>query len=208
MILDWAATLDSTMKSLRLPVFCLLLLLVSSAAWAQPKRGLYVNVKYGQTDTEASVGDVFELAIDGEVDSEGYEVGWRINSYMAFQAGYHDLGNVVGLGLSCPDSQPCPGLPLVGLEADTKAYSLTLVPQIPLTKSVSAFGKVGIVSWDSDVVGRLDEATEFRENFSDEEIIYGGGLKLRLLGGLSIFYELEYLGDSIESQHAGASWQF
>ena len=103
------------MKALRLPAFCLFLLLVSSAAKSQSQRGLYVNVKYGQTDTEASVSDVFDLAFDGEADSEVYEIGWKLNSYMAFQAGYHDLGSVPGLALSCPDLLPCAGLQQVPL---------------------------------------------------------------------------------------------
>lgn len=94
------------------------------------------------------------------------------------------------------------------IQADITAYSLSFVPQIPLTRSLSAFGKIGVVSWDSEVGALVDEGLAFLEDFSDEEIIYGGGLKLRLLGGFSIFYELEYLGDNIESQHAGGSWQF
>lgn len=197
------------MQLSRLPVFCMSLLLVSSVALARGNQGsLYVNVKYGQTDTEASVGDVFERAIDGEVDSTVYEVGWRLNNFVAFQAGYHDLGNVPGLGPSCLDPQLCPGLPIVLLEADTTAYSLSFVPQIPLTRSLSAFGKIGIVSWDSDITALVEDRTEFLENLAGEEMLYGGGLKLRLLGHFSIFYELEYLGDRIESQHAGGSWQF
>jgi len=61
---------------------------------------------------------------------------------------------------------------------------------------------------EGDVEAILDNRTEFLEDASEEDIIYGAGLLLSLIGRLSIFYELEYLGSNIESQYLGASFQF
>ncbi len=192
-------------RTLLIACFALLLALPAAAA---ESRGLYVNAKWGESDTEASVGDIFDTVIDGDADSTAYEVGWRLNNLIAFQAGYHNLGSFSALSVCPPEALALCAGPDIGIETDTIAYSLSLVPQLPLTKSMSVFGKIGIVALQGDVEAVLDDGSRFSEDISDEDIIYGAGIKLSLIGRLSIFYELEYLGSDIESQYLGASFQF
>ena len=187
-------------------LLCALLLIVASATSAA-ERGLYFNMKFGETDAEASVGDVLDVALDGEGDSRAYELGWRLNNFIAFQAGYHDLGDIegiacLGIGNSCGGFQNIP------FSADTVAYSLALVPQLPLTRSISIFGKVGFVALESEVRAVLDDSQSFFEDLSDEDTLLGAGVKVKLFGGFSIFYEMERLGSDVESQYIGASFNF
>ena len=125
------------MNPRRLLIACFVLVL-SLPAFAADDRGLYVNAKWGDSDTDASIEDVFDRP----------------------------------------------------------------------TRSLSLFGKIGVFALEGDVEAILDNRTEFLEDASEEDIIYGAGLLLSLIGRLSIFYELEYLGSNIESQYLGASFQF
>ena len=96
--------------------------------------GFYVSLKYGTTDVDASFGDAFDQVVDGDDDSKTIEAGYRWSRYFAIQGGYHEFGEVPGFGTPCSDDdEVC--LPIdVPIEAETKAYSLSLVPQFPLGK--------------------------------------------------------------------------
>ena len=119
------------------------------------------------------------------------------------------MGTLPGILVPCPPEDPmCTPAPEIAIEAKTTAYSLTFVPQIPLTRSFSLFAKVGVVALESEVSTILDDTTTFFENLSDEDIIYGAGIELRFIGGLSLFYEYEFLGSDLEVQSLGTSWQF
>jgi hypothetical protein len=187
-------------------------LLAAAAALLVPGRaaahdnGIYVSLKYGTTDVEASFGDAFEKVIDGDDNSKTIEVGFRFSPHFAIQGGYHDFGDVPGFGQPCDDAeQSCgPGVPL---ESDNKAYSLEVVPQLPLGKRLSIFGKAGIVKVESDIKD-AEGNFDFSEDFSDENIIYGAGLRLGIFGPIQIFYEYEWIGSDFESQSFGATFQF
>ena len=183
---------EKRLKHSRILVLGLVIFLFLAAyATAQNSNGLYINAKWGKTDANGNIGNVSDSLIGGDDDAQAYEVGWRFSGLVAVQVGYHDLGTLPGT-----------------LEAKTTAYSLTFVPQIPLTRSISLSGKVGVVALESDVSAILDDTATFAENLSDEDIIYGAGVKLRFVAGLSLFYEYEFLGSDLEVQSLGASWQF
>ncbi len=155
------------MKPTRILLLCAFLLIVASATSAA-ERGLYFNVKFGDTDAEASVGDVFDAALDGESDSRAYELGWRLNNFVAFQVGYHDLGDIEGIAcLGIGNS--CGGVLNVPFIADTVAYSLAFVPQLLLTRSISIFGKIGVVALESEVSGVLDNSQRCRDELARVE---------------------------------------
>ncbi len=198
------------MKHSRILVLGLAIFLLSAAyASAQNNTGLYISAKWGKTDAGGEIGNVFDAVVGGDDDSQAYEVGWRFSGLVAVQVGYHELGTLPGVLVGCPpeDTMCTPG-PDIAIEAKTTAYSLTFVPQMPLTRSFTLFAKVGVVALESDVSAILDDTSTFIENLTDEDIIYGAGVKLRFLGGLSLFYEYEFLGSDLEVQSLGASWQF
>lgn len=169
--------------------------------------GLYLSLKLGTTDVDASFGDAFDAVAEGDDDSRTVELGYRWSRFWALQAGYHDLGRVPGFGDPCdPQAEVCAAV-VVPVEAETKAYSLSIVPQLPLGRRLSIFGKVGLVALESEVRGR-DAVAELFEKISEEDVIWGIGLRLGLLGPLQLFYEYEGIGEDFETQAFGATWQF
>jgi hypothetical protein len=195
----WPAILSST-------ALAAIALLAPPRARAH-ENGLYISFKYGTTDVDASIGDAFDQVVDGDDDSQAIEAGYRWSPYFAIQAGYHDFGQVEGIGEPCSDdSEVC--IPIeVPIEAETEAFSLALVPQLPLGKRLSVFVKVGAISLETEVKDQ-DDLLEFFEDFDEQEVIYGAGLRLGIFWGIQVFYEYEWVGDDFESQSFGATWQF
>ena len=169
--------------------------------------GFYFSIKYGTTDVDASFGDAFDQVVEGDDDSQAYEVGFRWSSHFAIQGGYHDFGNVPGFGTPCSeDDEVC--IPVdVPIEAETKAYSIALVPQLPLGKRLSVFAKVGAIALETEVEDR-DGVTDFFEEFDEEDVLWGAGLRLQIFGPIQIFYEYEGVGEDFETQAFGATFQF
>ena len=141
--------------------------------------------------------------------ARGFGLGLKVGRHLAFQAEYHDLGKVPGFGAACPFEEPAcipAGLPL---EADSSAISVTMLPHLLLTRRIQLYGKLGIVSWDSDVsvVGEL--AGGFLQKRSEEELIYGAGLRLQIPGPIgAAFAEYERIADSFDTVAIGATWGF
>jgi len=183
-------------------------LLVAAAPSARAhENGLYVSLKLGTTDVDASFGDAFDQVVDGDDDSETIEAGFRFSRYWAIQAGYHDFGDVPGFGQPCTeDAEVCIPV-LVPISAETKAYSLAIVPQLPLGKRLSIFGKLGAIALETEVRD-ADDALGFFEDFDEEDLLWGAGLRLQIFGPIQIFYEYEGIGDDFETQSFGATWQF
>jgi hypothetical protein len=183
-----------------------LMLLAPSSARAH-ENGLYISLKYGTTDVDASFGDAFDQVVDGDDNSETIEAGYRWSPYFAIQGGYHDFGEVPGFGTPCSDDEDvC--IPIdIPIEAETKAYSLSFVPQFPLGKRLSVFGKVGAIALETEVSDR-DGISDFFEDFEEEDVIWGVGLRLQIFGPIQVFYEYEGVGEDFETQSFGASWQF
>jgi hypothetical protein len=199
---------------------CRLVALLSSAAivasiglLAPPNayahdNGLYISLKYGTTDVEADFGDAFDQVIDGDDDSQTIEAGYRWSRFFAVQVGYHDFGDIPGIGTPCDeDDEVC--IPVeVPIESESTAWSLSLVPQLPLGKRFSVFGKVGIVAVETEINDVIDAVDFLEDDFSEDDVIWGAGLRLQVIGPLQIFYEYEGIADNYETQSFGATWQF
>jgi len=170
--------------------------------------GFYLSYKYGTTDVDADFGDAFDQVVDGDDDSQTIEGGYRWSRFFAIQVGYHDFGDIPGFGTPCDeDDEVC--IPIeVPIEADSTAWSLSLVPQLPLGKRFSVFGKVGAVALETEINDTIDAFEFLKDEFSEEDIIWGVGLRFQLIGPLQVFYEYEGIGDTYETQAFGATWQF
>ena len=177
---------------------------LAPAAEAGP---FYFFGKLGSTDASVDATTALPGIIDGDDNSKGYGIGFKVGRHLAFQAEYHDLGSVPGLGAACPPEEPgcVPGLPL---EADSSAISVTVLPHLLLTRRIRLFGKLGVVSWDSDISTVGDIAGDFFAKRSEEELIYGAGLRLEFPGPLDAFAEYERIADSFETVAIGATWGF
>ncbi|HVS65517.1 MAG TPA: outer membrane beta-barrel protein [Thermoanaerobaculia bacterium] len=197
------------LRSFACPLALLVLALGSLAAPAEgADRRFYVSAKLGTTDVDGSLSDNFQQVVDGDEDSRGFELGYRFFKFLGIQAGYHDFGQVPGFGQPCgPGDDLCPER-LLPTEADTTAYSIVVVPRLPLIGSLSLFGKVGFARWESEVRAAFEGDGEPFGDFADEDLIYGAGLRAGLIGPLSIYGEYEKIGDLIETIAFGATLTF
>ncbi len=169
--------------------------------------GLYFVGKLGSTDTGIDVATGFTNVLDGDDNSSSLGLGLRLGQW-AFQAEYHDLGKVPGFGSACAFEDPvCIALALP-IEADSSAISVSVLPHFKLTRRLQAYAKLGFISWDTDVSAVQDAGSEFLEEFSDEDLIYGAGLRLEIPGPIDAFAEYERIADLFDTVAIGATWGF
>ncbi len=94
------------------------------------------------------------------------------------------------------------------MEADSTAISVTVLPHLPINERFSLYGKLGFVSWESDVSAIEDAGESFLEDFDDEDLVYGVGLRFQVLGPLGVFAEYESIADTFETVSLGATFGF
>ncbi len=179
--------------------------LPTPAAEAGP---VYFVGKLGSTDTSIDVDVALTQVLDGDDNSSSYGLGLKFGRHMAFQAEYHDLGNVPGFGSACAFEDPvCIALALP-VQAESSAISLSVLPHLLLTRRIQLYGKLGVISWDTDIstVGEL--ADDFLGQHSDEDLIYGAGLRVDLPGPLDAFAEYERIADFFDTVAIGATYGF
>jgi hypothetical protein len=197
-------------RALALPtavLAALVLALAGAPAARAHDTGFYASIKLGTTDVDADFGDAFDKIADGDDDSQTIEVGFRWSRFFAIQGGYHEFGEVPGFGAPCADDDDVCIPVEVPLDIETEAWSLALVPQLPLGNRLSVFVKVGAIALDTEVRDESD-LSDFVEDFSEEDLLWGAGIRLKLFGPIQIFYEYEGVGEDFETQAFGATWQF
>ncbi len=179
-------------------------LALAPAAQAGP---FYLFAKLGSTNTGIDVGGGFNDVLDGDDNSKSIGLGLKVGRHWAFQAEYHDLGKVPGFGQACAFEEPLcvPGLPL---EADSSAISVTVLPHVLLTRRIRLYGKLGYISWDTDISAVRQQGRDFLQQFSDEDLVYGVGLRLEIPGPVDAFAEYERIADSFNTVAIGATWGF
>ncbi len=194
-------------KSCRTVMILLSLAMLAQAAAAE--NPIFLTGKLGNTSLDAELGDSFNQVIDGDDNSWTFGLGLRFGDHWVFQAEYHDFGDVAGLGAPCPDDELiiCAEV-VVPVEADSSAVSVSFLPQLPLGKRVFIYGKLGFVSWESDVSEALDAGGRFIEDFSDEELVYGAGFRLMLPGPFAGFAEYENISSTFETVSLGVTYGF
>jgi len=181
----------------------------------------YVAARLGEASIEAQFGARHAKAIDDEAGSAAVDVGYRVNRYLAVEAGYLDLGSHAGRGSPClqTDDACIERLAALGLcvegfectevvaalEAEISGLSLALVPSWPIGERLSLRGKVGLMAWDADVAAR---GFGVEERFSSEELLTGVGLEYQFPGGLGILLQHEEVDLDASSTSLGLSWRF
>jgi len=75
-------------------------------------------------------------------------VGYKFNPYIGIEGGYVDLG---GISASAPAASGSPKL-----SATVKGYTLSVVPEIPISHSVSVFAKAGAFVWNAKLKATSD----------------------------------------------------
>ncbi|MDX1502508.1 MAG: hypothetical protein R3325_09095 [Thermoanaerobaculia bacterium] len=190
----------------RLPI---LLLTLATLAVGAPSDagalGLYLVGSVGETSADTELGESFRRVIDGDDDSFAIGLGLNLLEWLDVQLEYHDLGDLPGGGAPCPDGpDPCIAqfAPLV---ADTTALSLSVLPSWELTRRVELFGKLGVLSYESSLSALIGEAEVFVDEFDGEEILYGAGVRVKLLGPLDAFVQYQRFGDAFDEASVGVT---
>lgn len=181
----------------------------------------YVAARVGEASAEARLGARHPQSIDDEAASAAVDLGYRVNRYLAVEAGYQDLGSHSGFGSPCRQSddsciERLAGLGLcvegsecaeivTALDADLSGLSLALVPTLPLGERLSLRGKVGLIAWDGDVAAPRFGAIE---RFSGEDLVLGVGLEYGFPGGLGLQLQHEELDLDAAATTLGLRWRF
>ncbi|MCP3959789.1 MAG: outer membrane beta-barrel protein [bacterium] len=186
-----------------------LLCLTALASAAAAENPFYLTGKLASTTTDDDFGQAFTQIIDG--DDEGYSLGlgFKLGKFLAFQAEYHDLGKAPGVGAPCPDDPAigCVAI-IVPVQADSTAISVSVLPRWQASDRFSIYGKLGVVSWESDVSTALDTLNLAIDSFEDEELLFGAGLHYQLPGPFGFFAEYENIADTFETVALGATFGF
>lgn len=189
----------------------LVLTFAAMAVMASPARAenpIYLVGKLGSTTMDTDLGNTYRQIIDGDDNSWAFGVGLRLGHYLVFQAEYQDFGSVPGVGPPCADDADACIEILVPVQADSTAISVALLPHLPLTERFFVYGKLGFVSWESGVSEVRETGSRFIDDFEDEDLVYGAGVRLVLPGPFSVFAEYERIADLFDTVAVGATFGF
>jgi hypothetical protein len=192
-------------------VVLLILGTTAMAGMASPalaENPIYLVGKLGSTTMDTDLGNTFRQVIDGDDDSWAFGVGLRLGDHLAFQAEYQDFGSVPGVGSPCADNADACIEILVPVQADSTAISVSVLPHLPLTERLFVYGKLGFVSWESDVSDVRETGNRFIDDFKDEDLVYGAGVRLVLPGPFGAFAEYERIADLFDTVSVGATFGF
>lgn len=178
------------------------LALVASAASAG--NPFYFTGKLGSTTFDGDLDGAFIPVFDDGDETWSFGLGFKLGKRLAFQAEYHDLGNASGLFPACEECDVIPST----FETDSTVLSVTVLPSLPLGARFHLYGKFGLVSWESELSEISDAADRFVEDFDDEDVIYGAGLRFLLPGPFDVYGEYENIGDIFETIAVGATFGF
>lgn len=120
----------------------------------------------------------------GVDDSDtGYKVfiGYRMARYLAFEAGYIDLGEATA-------SSVVPVSATASLTAE--GGYVALLPQLPLGPSVSIFGRIGLSGVDAKLKAAGGGLT-YSDSSGAAGLVLGGGAEIHLTDNISIRGEWE-----------------
>ena len=159
---------------MRKSLLCLTVILFAVAVPASAlENGFYLGGSIGGSSLE--VQDVAEefgafRFSDGDTAFKLFG-GFRFLNFLAVEAGYVDLGDPTVVIASIEGDELEVQIGLKGWDA----FAVGLLPLGP----VDLFAKVGVVSWDADIVAVLDDVID-SDSDSGTDAAYGIGVALRL----------------------------
>jgi OOP family OmpA-OmpF porin len=111
-------------------------------------------------------------------------LGFRYGDYVGLEAGFIDFGTVDDrIGVQ-------QGLASLDYEVESSGFNLSLIGRYPLNDELAAFGKLGMIRWDSEVTL---EDFPLSEKEDGTDLIWGLGLDFRGSGRFHIRVEAEFV---------------
>lgn len=133
--------------------------------WAS---GFYATASVGQT--RADIEDMPGFSVDDTDTGYSLGLGYEFNKYVAFEAGYVDLGETT--------------MTLGAFNAAVEADGFYFGPKVslPITDKFSVFGKVGLFAWDVDASSNFGVAA----SASGTDAYFGAGLAYDITDALAL----------------------
>jgi len=210
---------------------------LAASGTAAAENGFYAGLGVGASKTELDQTVVFDDGINTPVPAKldfdendiSFKIfgGYRLNTYLGFEAGWTYLGKPDGDqpmpeqgAAECPQNIPpdniCRPDPNTRLqtELELKGFTLNVVGYFPLSEQWEVFGKVGAFIWDADdiqVRSRADVAgsptsnspvfqNAIRDDSSGEDLMGAVGLDFLPTDDITLRAEVEYFDvDDTES---------
>lgn len=154
-------------QRLAVSAFAALALTVGAAAQADVQPGFYAGAAFGSTTID---DDGFD-AIGFDDSDTGFKVfgGYDFNPYFAIEASYFDFGE----GSGTFDDVI---LGSFDFDVGVSGFDASAVGTLPVSDSLSVFGKVGVASYDIDAHVTVPGFGSGSESESD--MTYGAGVAL------------------------------
>lgn len=142
----------------------------------------YVLASVGKADTLTRTSPTDE--INGDDTAFEIGVGFAFSPYLSIEGSYQDFGKPYGYA-GCPIDVLCIAIvPFSREEVSVDGWSVALRGALPVTDSLSVFGRLGFLSWDAS-------ARTQSLNDSGTDVLYGAGIAADLSDrfGLQLSYE-------------------
>ena len=150
-------------------------------ATALAENGFYLGGSVGS----ASLTEDFDgFEVDADSTAWRLVAGWQFSEFLSLEGGYHNFGRF-------EDSFALDGQP-VDLRLKADGFTLGGTLSLPLTRTLSLYGRGGAFFWDGDA--DVNSITEARPE--DTNPYYGAGAKVALTERLDLIgdwtrYELD-----------------
>jgi OOP family OmpA-OmpF porin len=175
------------------------------AAYAQDENaGFYLGGGVGQFNAQIDDVDDVDGTVDGwDEDDTAYKFfgGYRMNSFLAFELAYINLGE--------PSGDVVPGF---NVDASVDGFAPYVVGTFPLGEWFEVYGRLGYFFYDATV--GVEDGLGGRAEFDEEseELVYGAGIGANIGERLNVRFEYERFDfenvDDADALWLTASWKF
>ncbi len=150
---------------------CLFVILVAASIPASASdTGFYLGAGIGRSSIDIykfypSLGDSLEQ------DNSAYKAygGYRFLKFLAVEGGYTDLGSPQGFERNVQEHPE-------RAEVSVKGWDAFAVGILPLGQVVDVFGKIGMMSWDTNITSVQDGEIIYSESTTGNDAAYGIGI--------------------------------
>ncbi|MGD9843050.1 MAG: porin family protein [Steroidobacteraceae bacterium] len=172
----------------------------SATPQANPS-GPYVGVGWGQMNLDlhnlSDVGTATSKIVKADDNAWKLFAGWRLNSYLAFEAAYIDFGQPGDRF----DSSGSNG----NYKVELNGFAPYIIGSIPLGNA-ELFAKAGSYFYDVNVLVDLDNpGPDIRSSHSRNDFLYGGGIGYTFMDHLHVRAEYEVV-DLKNASNSQAIW--
>ena len=150
---------------------CLFVILVAASIPASASdTGFYLGAGIGRSSIDIykfypSLGDSLEQ------DNSAYKAygGYRFLKFLAVEGGYTNLGSPQGLERNVQEHPE-------RAEVSVKGWDAFAVGILPVSQVVDIFGKIGMISWDTNITSVQDGEVIYSESTTGTDAAYGFGI--------------------------------